>query len=45
MYAAAVPRLRPGRYSIIAATLDGDDLLGGWTEIVIVPRATRPGSG
>jgi hypothetical protein len=43
IYSARLPRLAPGRYSIIAATRDGDDLLGDWTDIVMAPTRAGPG--
>jgi hypothetical protein len=39
VYATRLPRLAPGRYSIIAATLDGDDLLGDWADITLAPAS------
>jgi hypothetical protein len=35
VYEARLPRLAPGRYTIIAATRSKSDLLGDWTEIVV----------
>jgi hypothetical protein len=32
VYSVRLPRFAPGHYSIIAATRDGDDLLGDWTD-------------
>ena len=43
VYSARLPRLAPRRYSIIAATRDGDDLLGDWTDIVMAPTRAGPG--
>jgi hypothetical protein len=42
VYSARLPRLASGRYSIIAATRDGDDLLGDWTDIVMAPTRAGP---
>jgi hypothetical protein len=42
VYAVVLPRLNPGRYTMIAATVDRGDLLGDWTGIVLRrgPRRT-----
>ena len=42
VYSARLPRLAPGRYSIIAATRDGDELLGDWTDVVMAPTRAGP---